>query len=45
MPLLQSAKADDAEREALKAKRKDLRQQKQAAARARREQSANAKRR
>lgn len=44
-PLLTASKADDAEREALRAKRKDLRHQKQAEARARREQSANAKRR
>lgn len=44
-PILQKSKVDDAEREALKAKRKELRKQKQDDARARREQAANAKRR
>jgi hypothetical protein len=44
-PILQKSKVDDAEREALKAKRKELRKQKQDEARARREQAANAKRR
>lgn len=42
-PILQKAKVDDAEREALKAKRKELRKQKQEAARARREQAERAK--
>jgi hypothetical protein len=44
-PILQKAKADDAEREALKAKRKEMKKQKQDEARIRREQAANAKRR
>jgi hypothetical protein len=44
-PILQKAKADDAEREALKAKRKELKKAKQDAARARREQANQAKRR
>lgn len=43
-PILQKEKVDD-EREALKAKRKELRKQKQEEARARREQAARAKRR
>jgi hypothetical protein len=42
-PILPKSKADDAERQALKAKRKELRKQKQEAARARREQAARAK--
>lgn len=44
-PILQKAQVDDAEREALKAKRKEMRKQKQEDARARREQAAKAKRR
>jgi len=44
-PVLQKPKADDAEREALKAKRKELKKAKQDAAKARREQSTQAKRR
>lgn len=44
-PILQKSEVDEAERDALKAKRKELRKQKQEAARARREQAANAKRR
>jgi hypothetical protein len=44
-PILQKAKVDDAEREALKAKRKEMKKQKQEAARVRREQAAQAKRR
>lgn len=42
-PILQRSQVDDAEREALKAKRKDMRKQKQEAARARREQAARDK--
>jgi len=44
-PLLRKEQVDDAEREALKEKRKAMKKQKQDEARARREQSANAKRR
>ena len=44
-PILQKSKVDDAEREALKAKRKEMRKQKQEEARARREQAARSKRR
>jgi hypothetical protein len=43
-PILQKSKVDDSEREALKAKRKEMRKQKQEEARVRREQAANAKR-
>lgn len=42
-PILQKAAVDDAERDAVKAKRKEMRKQKQEAARARREQAARAK--
>jgi hypothetical protein len=44
-PLLQKSNADDPDRQALKARRKEQRMQKQAAERARREQAAQAKRR
>jgi len=44
-PLLQTSNEDDPERQALKARRKEQRLQKQAAERARREQAARAKRR
>lgn len=44
-PLLQKEQVDDAERLALKEKRKAMKKQKQEAARARREQAAHAKRR
>lgn len=44
-PLLQKEQVDDAERQALKEKRKAMKKQKQEAARARREQAAQAKRR
>lgn len=44
-PILQKEQVDDAERQALKEKRKAMKKQKQDEARARREQAANAKRR